>query len=251
LYCWLTASAFILFIQFIAPTWLLPLFNKFSPLPEGQLREAIMRYARSIGFTLSNIFIMDGSRRSGKSNAFFTGFGRNKRIALFDTLIAKHDLSELVAILAHEMGHYKKRHIQQGMVLSILHMGIIFFLLSILIKHQGLFAAFFMAHSSIYAGLIFFSLLLAPLEMVFSMLLHSVSRKNEFAADRFAALTLDNGEALVRALKNLSRDNLANLTPHPFYVFLNYSHPPVLKRIAALRKINTRQRQTEAVTLSV
>ena len=236
LYCWLAVSLFILFLQFIAPIWLLPLFNKFVPLAEGELKERIIRYAQSVGFRLEKISVMDGSRRSGKSNAFFTGFGRHKRIALYDTLIDRHSVPELEAILAHEIGHYKKKHILQGLVLSILHMGVIFFLLSIFISHKGLFDAFFMDHASIYAGLIFFGLLLAPMEMVLSILLYSLSRKNEYQADRFAAETIADPGRMIMALKNLARDNLANLTPHPFQVFLHASHPPVLKRIEAIRK---------------
>jgi STE24 endopeptidase len=235
LYCWIAVSLFILFLQFIAPTWLLPLFNKFIPLADGELKERIMHYAQSVGFRLEKIFVMDGSRRSGKSNAFFTGFGRHKRIALYDTLIAKHTVPELEAILAHEIGHYKKKHILQGLVITVLHMGVMLFLLSIFVSHKGLFDAFFMDHASVYAGLIFFGLLLAPIEMVLSVLLHSLSRKNEYQADRFAAETIAEPVQMIRALKNLARDNLANLTPHPFHVFLHYSHPPVLKRVQAIR----------------
>jgi len=236
LYCWLAVALFILFLQFIAPTWLLPLFNKFIPLSDGDLKERIMQYAQSVGFRLEKIFVMDGSRRSGKSNAFFTGFGRHKRIALYDTLIDKHSVPELEAILAHEIGHYKKKHILQGLVLTVLHMGVMLFLLSIFISHKGLFDAFFMDHTSVYAGLIFFGLLLAPIEMVLAILLHSLSRMNEYQADRFAAETIADPVQMILALKNLARDNLANLTPHPFHVFLHYSHPPLLKRIAAIRK---------------
>ena len=236
LYCWLAVSIFILFLQFIAPTWLMPLFNKFTPLVDGELKESIVHYAQSVGFTLDKIFAMDGSRRSAKSNAFFTGFGKHKRIALYDTLINKHSVPELVAILAHEIGHYQKRHILQNMILSILHMGIMFYLLSIFISHRGLFDAFFMEHTSVYGGLIFFGLLLSPIEMALSIILHGLSRKNEYQADGFAVETVADPEQMVIALKNLSRDNLSNLTPHPFHVFLHYSHPPVLKRIQAIRR---------------
>jgi len=236
IYCWLAVSLFILFLQFIAPTWLLPLFNKFIPLADGELKERIMQYAQSVSFRLEKIFVMDGSRRSGKSNAFFTGFGRHKRIALYDTLIDKHSVPELEAILAHEIGHYKKKHILQGLALTVLHMGVMLFLLSIFISHKGLFDAFYMDHTSVYAGLIFFGLLLAPMEMILSILLHSLSRKNEYQADRFAAETIADPGQMIMALKNLARDNLANLTPHQFHVFLHYSHPPLLKRIQAIRK---------------
>ena len=178
---------------------------------------------------------MDGSKRSKKSNAFFTGFGKNKRIVLYDTLIKNHTIGELVAVLAHEVGHYKKRHILKNMVISILHMGLVFYLLSLFLTHQGLFDAFYMDQMSVYAGLIFFSMLYTPIEMILSLIMQIFSRKNEFEADRFASETTAKPENMIDALKKLSRDNLSNLTPHPVYVFLNYSHPPVLKRIEAIR----------------
>jgi len=237
LYCWLAVTVFALFVQFIAPTWIMPLFNKFTPLEKGELRDAIMDYARSVKFSLKNVFVMDGSKRSTKSNAFFTGFGKNKRIALFDTLIEKHTVPELVAVLAHEIGHYKKKHIIQGLLISIAHTGVMFYLLSIFISHKGLFDAFYMEHVSIYAGLIFFGMLYSPIEMILSVFMQIFSRKNEYEADRFAAETTDDPHSMIAALKKLSRDNLSNLTPHPVYVFLNYSHPPVLQRIRALREL--------------
>lgn len=234
-YCWLVVIIFIFTVQFIAPTWILPFFNKFSPLEDKELKKEILNYAQSVNFSVENISVMDGSRRSSKSNAFFTGFGKNKRIALFDTLIEKHPTAELVAILAHEIGHYKKKHILQGMLLSILHMGVMLFLLSIFLERQGLFDAFYMEHTSVYAGLIFFGLLLSPIEMVLSVLIHSISRVNEYEADKFAVKTIPNPSDMILALKKLSKTNLSNLTPHPFHVFLNYSHPPVLRRIHAIQ----------------
>ena len=236
LYCWIVTVVFLLFIQLIAPTWIMPLFNKFTPLEDGDLRESILSYANKVKFSLQNVFVMDGSRRSSKSNAFFTGFGKRKRIALFDTLIKKHTILELVAVLAHEIGHYKKKHIIMGMVISVLHTGVMFYLLSIFLSHQGLFDAFYMDQMSIYAGLIFFGMLFSPIEMILSIFMQIFSRKNEFEADRFAAETTEDSESMVSALKKLSVDNLSNLTPHRFYVFLNYSHPPVLKRIEAIEK---------------
>ena len=235
-YCWIATSVFILVVQFIAPTWIMPLFNKFVPLGEGELRTANLDYAASLNFPLKGIFVMDGSKRSGKSNAFFTGFGKNKRIALFDTLIAKHTVPELVAVLAHEIGHYKKKHIVQSMVISIAHVGVMFFLLSLFITTRGLFDAFSMQNISVYAGLIFFGMLFSPIEFILSIAMQMLSRKNEYEADRFAADTIQRPESMIDALKKLSVDNLSNLTPHPFYVFLTYSHPPVLQRIQAIRK---------------
>jgi STE24 endopeptidase len=238
LYCWIATTVFTLFIQFIAPTVIMPLFNKFTPMEEGELRDSITSYAQSVKFPIKGIFVMDGSKRSAKSNAFFTGFGRNKRIVLFDTLIGKHTISELVAVLAHEIGHYKKKHILKGMVISILHMGVMFYLLSIFLSHQGLFDAFYMENTSIYAGLLFFGMLYAPIELILSLFMQIFSRKNEYEADRFAAGTINNSESMVDALKKLSLNNLSNLTPHPLYVFFNYSHPPVLQRIKAIRNIS-------------
>lgn len=233
--CWAGTTIFILAAQYIVPTWILPLFNKFTPLEKGELRDAILNYAESINFSLKNIFIMDGSKRSTKSNAFFTGFGKNKRIVLFDTLIQRHSTKELVAVLAHEMGHFKKKHIIKKLSYGIIHMGVIFYLLSLFISHQGLFDAFFMDQKSIYAGLIFFSMLFSPIDFFLSIFMQAMSRKDEYEADKFAADTTYDKKDMINALKKLSVDNLSNLSPHPFYVFLHYSHPPVLKRIKAIR----------------
>jgi len=233
--CWLCVTVYILAVQFVAPAWIMPLFNRFAPLEEGELRRSIMDYAGSVGFSLKDVFVMDGSRRSSKSNAFFTGFGRNKRIALFDTLVEEQTTEELVAVLAHEIGHYKKKHVQQGMALSVIHTGAMLFLLSLVVGSEGLFEAFRMEHLSIHAGMVFFGLLLTPVEMVLSVLLNLLSRKNEYEADCFAAETTGSPEVLIAALKRLSVRNLANLTPHPFAAFLRYSHPPLLERIGALR----------------
>ena len=237
LYCWAATTVFSLIIQFIAPTWIMPLFNKFTPLEDGELRTEITEYAESVKFPLKGLFVMDGSKRSSKSNAFFTGFGKNKRIALFDTLIEKHSISELVGVLAHEIGHYKKKHILKSMIISVLHMGVVFYLLSVFLNHKGLFDAFFMDNMSLYAGLIFFGMLYAPIEMILSIFMHQFSRKNEYEADKYASDTTGKPDELISALKKLSLHNLSNLTPHPFYVFLNYSHPPVLQRIRTLGQL--------------
>jgi len=236
LYCWAAVTAYLLVIEFIAPNWIMPLFNKFTPLEEGELRSAILDYANSVKFPLQNLFVIDGSRRSSKSNAFFTGFGRNKRIALFDTLIVQHTIPELVSVLAHEIGHYKKKHIIWGMVISILHFGLLLFLLSLFINSPGLYQAFYVQQPSIYTGLIFFGLLYTPAEFLLSILMNMLSRKFEYDADRFAAQTITDPSAMTATLKKLSADNLSNLTPHPFFVFLNYSHPPLLQRMEAIEK---------------
>ncbi len=236
LYCWLAVSVFSLVMQFIAPVWIMPLFNKFTPMEPGELREAIHHYARSAGYEVGNIMVMDGSKRSSRSNAFFTGFGRTRRIALFDTLIEKQTVPELVAVLAHEIGHVKNKHVIQGTVIGILHSGLVFYLLSLLLTSPGLYEAFYMEQASLYTGLIFFGLLYTPVEMVLSLGLNILSRHNEFQADRFAAQTIEEPSSIVDALKKLSAENPSNLTPHPFYVFLNYSHPSLLQRIRAIEQ---------------
>ena len=236
LWCWLAATVFLLVFQFVAPTWIMPLFNTFTPLESGALRDAILDYARRADFPVRDIFVVDGSRRSSKANAFFTGIGRNKRIGLFDTLVRDYGVGELVAVVAHEVGHYKKGHVTQGLALQIGYLGALFFILSLVLRQEGLFAAFYMSEMSIYAGLVFFGLLFTPVELLLSLLVNAVSRKNEFQADAFAAGTTGSGEPLIAALKKLSADSLTNLTPHPLHVFLHYSHPPVLQRIEALRR---------------
>jgi STE24 endopeptidase len=200
------------------------------------LKEAILAYARSVMFPVDDVYVMDGSRRSSKSNAFFTGFGKHKRIALFDTLVTAHTVPELVAVVAHEVGHYKQRHILQRVVLSILHTGVMFFLLSVFLRHAGLFQAFYVAEPSIYTGLVFFGLLYAPVELLLSVFLQMVSRQHEYAADAYAVHTTDDPAVLTSALKKLAAHNLANLTPHPFYVFLHYSHPPMWQRLQAIQR---------------
>jgi len=237
-YCWLVTVAFMLVMQYIAPTWIMPLFNRFDPLPEGELRQAILAYAKGIDFKLDNIFVMDGSKRSSKSNAFFTGFGKNRRIVLFDTLIEKHTVEELVAVLAHEMGHFKKKHILKNLAIGIVQSGLTFYILSLFISYPGLFQAFYVEQTSVYAGLIFFGVIYAPFDGLLALALQALSRRHEYQADRFAVQTSGTPSAMIEALKKLSVHNLSNLQPHPFYVFLHYSHPPVLKRIEAIESIS-------------
>ena len=235
LYAWGAVTVFTLVMQYVAPTWIMPLFNKFTPLEEGELRTSIEAYTARVDFPLQGLFVIDGSKRSSKSNAFFTGFGKNKRVALYDTLIENHTIPELVAVLAHEIGHYKKKHIIKGMVISILHTGVLFFLLSVFLNAEGLFDAFYMQEMSVYTGLIFFGMLYSPIEMILSVFMQMSSRKHEYEADAYAAETTGQPGDMISTLKKLSKDNLSNLTPHPFYVFLNYSHPPVLQRIKAIQ----------------
>lgn len=239
LYCWFAVTLFQIFLMFIAPVIIMPIFNKFIPLEEGELKQAIEDYARSQGFKLKGIFTMDGSKRSTKTNAFFTGFGRFRRIVLFDTLVEKHTVKELVSILAHEMGHYKKKHILKSICISILSTGLMFGILSLFLNNRGLFAAFKMQEISIYASLVFFGFLYSPIQMVLSIFGNMLSRRHEYDADEYAVKTYNASASMIAALKKLSVENLSNLTPHPLKVFLSYSHPPVLERIRAIRRMSS------------
>ncbi|MCG6881065.1 MAG: M48 family metallopeptidase [Deltaproteobacteria bacterium] len=234
-YCWGALTVIQIFLMFIAPVVIMPIFNKFVPLEDGELKGAIEDYAKKQGFKMKGVFSMDGSKRSTKSNAFFTGFGRFRRIVLFDTLISKHTTEELVSILAHEMGHYKKKHILKSIIISILSTGLMFYILSIFMNNPALFRAFQMDHISIYASLFFFGFLYAPIEMILSIFGNMLSRRHEYEADAWAVRTYRRPQSMIAALKKLSVDNLSNLTPHPLKVFLSYSHPPVLERIRAIQ----------------
>lgn len=235
LYCWIFSVAFSLAFQYVAPVWILSLFNKYTPLPEGELRNAINAYAESVGFPFREIYVMDSSRRSTKTNAFFIGFGKYRRIVLFDTLVANSSTEEIVSVLAHEVGHFKKKHIIVGMILGFLHVGVVFYLLSLFLNQKELFDAFYMVKPSVYAGLLFFGLLFEPISFIISIAFNALSRRNEFESDHYAVETISDREKLVSALKKLYSTNLANLIPHPVYVFLNYTHPPLLERIRAIR----------------
>ncbi len=235
-YCWIVVVVFQIVLTFFAPVLILPLFNKFYPLGDGELKAAIENYTRSQDFKIKGVFKMDASKRSTKTNAFFTGFGKFRRIVLFDTLIGKHSVDELVAILAHEIGHYKKKHIVKSILMSIITTGLMFFLISFFLNNEGLFSAFRMQRISIYASLIFFVFLYAPINMVISIFSKMLSRKREYEADAYAVETHGKPESMISALKKLTADNLSNLTPHPLKVFLSYSHPPVLERIRAIRR---------------
>ncbi len=234
LYCWLAIVCFMVVMQFVVPVWIMPLFNKFKPLEPGELKSAILAYADSINFSLKNVFVMDGSKRSKKTNAFFTGFGKNKRIVLYDTLVETHSVSELVAVLAHEMGHYKKKHIYWMLLTGIFQTGAMLYLLSFFISSPDLFDAFYMDRPSVYAGLVFFGILFAPVDFFMGLFMQFFSRRNEYSADRYAVETTGDAESFASALKKLAVHNLSNLMPHPVYVFLNYSHPPVLERLEAI-----------------
>ena len=238
LWGWGVVTAFSLLLQFLAPTWILPLFNKFTPLEECPLRQAIFELAKRINFPLTNVFVMDGSKRSAKGNAFFTGFGKNKRIALFDTLIEKHSVAELTAVLAHEIGHYKKGHIWKGFAWGTLQTGAMFFLLSQTVGRPAVFAAFGLEQMSPAVGLVIFGILFSPVSFLLSLPLHALSRRNEFEADRYAREVLGTGNDLITGLKGLAASALSNLTPHPFYVALHATHPPLVERVRALSELH-------------
>lgn len=237
LWCWGAVAIFQLFVVFAAPVFIMPLFNRFTPLPAGQLKTAIERYARAQNFAVRGIFTMDGSRRSTKSNAFFSGLGRFRRIVLLDTLVQKHTTDELVAVLAHEVGHCRGRHVLKQLCLAIAATGLMLYLLTLVLTSRGLFDAFGMEHMSIHAGLVFFGFLYTPIDMCICIGTNALSRRHEFQADAFAAASCAAPGSLICALKKMSLDNLSNLTPHPLKVFLFYSHPPVLARIRRLGKM--------------
>jgi len=237
LYVWGFVSLFQIFMLFISPVIIMPLFNKYTPLEDGDLKTEIEEYADNQNFKLKGIYKMDGSKRSSKSNAFFTGFGKFKRIVLFDTLIEKQSKDELLSILAHEMGHYKLKHIYKIMFISFAETGLLLFILSIFLKNEYLFEAFRMEHISVYASLVFFGFLYAPVSEIIGILSNIISRKYEYQADNYAVRTIGKSNAFISAMKKLSVDNLTNLTPHPLKVFIEYSHPPVLKRIRNIKNI--------------
>lgn len=242
IWAWLSFTMITLGLTYLAPSLILPLFNKFTPLEDESLNRAINDMAKKCEFPLTEISVMDGSKRSSKSNAFFTGFGKRKKIALFDTLIESQSNDELVGVLAHEIGHFKKKHIVQRMGISIVQTAVIFFLLGMATDPSSafggqLYAAFGIESGSIAVGLVLFMIVFKPVSRVLSVLMNLLSRKHEFEADEYAARAQDTPEHLISALKKLSANNLSNLTPHPLEVFLDHSHPPVLVRIKALKAL--------------
>lgn len=233
---WAVIGVFTIFMTMFYSNVIVPLFNKQEPLEEGDLRSAIESFAQKVGFKLKNIFVMDGSKRSTKANAYFTGLGAKKRIVLFDTLINDHSKEELVGVLAHEIGHYKKKHTLTGMILSLLQTGLLLFILSLFIGNPVLSQALGANDGSFHLGILAFGLLYSPLSLILGLFMNMLSRKNEFEADRYAGENYE-PKSLQLALKKLSVNHLSNLRPHPAYVFFYYSHPPLLQRLAALDKI--------------
>jgi STE24 endopeptidase len=237
LWAWLALTGFQLAVVFLAPVVILPLFNKFVPLPEGELKREIETYARAQRFTMSGVFTMDGSRRSTRANAYFTGFGRFRRIVLFDTLIARHTTRELVAVLAHEIGHFKRGHIVKGLVLGIIGSGVMLRVFGALMGNPALSEAFGVSEVTTGTSLVFIGYLLSPVQRLTSLGTMALSRRHEFEADEYAAQTYGDPASLASALKKLTVDNLSHLTPHRLKVLLDYSHPPVLARVARLRAL--------------
>lgn len=232
---WLSISGFTLLLSMFYASVILPLFNKLTPLPDGELRTALVNYCNKVKFPVSDLFVMDGSKRSAKANAFFSGLGPKKKIVLFDTLIEKHTVDELVAVMAHEVGHYKRKHTYKMTIISILQTGLMMFLLGQFINTPALSNALGAPAAVLALGMIGFFMLYSPVSILLSMVTNSLSRKHEYEADDYAKETFG-ANPLMEALKKLSKDNLTNLTPHPAYVFLYYSHPTLLQRINSLEK---------------
>ena len=236
LIAWSILTAFMIAVQPLFVHVIAPMFNKFTPLEEGELRSAIEKYTAKVNFPLARIDIMDGSKRSAHSNAYFTGFGKSRRIAIFDTLVEKHSTNEIVSVVAHEVGHYKLKHVLQGTILGIIETGIMLFAFNLIMNDISLFQVFGVNQLSVHAGIVFFSMLYAPVSMFTSIVTTAISRKNEYEADKYSYDTTNNREALVSMLIGLSANNLSHLTPHPLKVFLSYSHPPVVDRIKAVNQ---------------
>ena len=235
LYLWIGLSLLMVFINMFYADLIVPIFNKLTPLENGELRKKIENYSKKVGYLLKNIYVIDGSKRSTKANAFFSGLGPRKTIALYDTLIEKHSENELVAVLAHEVGHFKKKHVFSGLLMSVIQIGVMTFFFELCLKLPEISQALGGSDVSFHLGLIGFTIIFSPISMISGILMNYISRKNEFEADSYAKETY-NGDDLSLALKKLSVDSLSNIYPHPLYVFFHYSHPPLIKRLRALNK---------------
>ena len=235
LWLWIGLSSLMIVLNMFYADLIVPIFNKLTPLNDGELRQKIEKYSKKVGYLLKNIYVIDGSKRSTKANAFFSGLGPRKTIALYDTLIEKHTENELVAVLAHEVGHFKKKHVFSGLVMSVIQIGVMTFFFELCLKLPEISMALGGSDSSFHLGLIGFTIIFSPISMISSIWMNFISRKNEFEADAYAKETF-NGEDLSLALKKLSVDSLSNIYPHPLYVFFHYSHPPLIERLRALNK---------------
>jgi len=233
-YTWVFVGVFTVFMTLFYSTLIVPMFNKQTPLEDGPLKSAINDFAQQVGFSLSNIYVIDGSKRSTKANAYFSGFGARKRIVLYDTLIEELNPKEIVAVLAHEIGHYKKKHVLANMLLSLAITGLTLFVFSLFIDNRALSEALSVDVPSFHIGLITFGILYSPISELTGILMNYISRQFEYQADDFARDTYG-AEPLVSSLKKLSRSSLSNLTPHKLNVFIHYSHPTLYQRILNLR----------------
>ena len=233
IYTWILTTFFSIFINLFYSKLIVPLFNKQIPLENGELKSKIESYAETVGFKVNNIFVIDGSKRSTKANAYFSGFGSQKRITLFDTLINDLETDEIVGVLAHEVGHYKKKHIIFNLITSTLLTGLTLYILSLFVNSLTLSQALGVSVKSFHVNLITFGVLYSPISEITGLLVNYVSRKFEFQADNYAKNTFD-AKPLISSLKKLSKKSLSNLTPHPAYVFVHYSHPTLLQRIKNL-----------------
>lgn len=231
----LVAAGFVLLLNMFYTSLILPLFNTLMPLEEGELKSAIENFSAKVDFPLENVFVIDGSKRSKKANAFFSGMGKKKKIVLYDTLIANHTTEELVAVLAHEVGHFKKKHIIWGYILSVVQIVFSLWVLSLMVFNENLSLALGGSQQAIHLNLIAFTILFSPISAITGLFMSMLSRKNEFEADAYAKEKY-NGPSLANALKKLSVDSLSDLYPHPVYVFFYYSHPPLLQRIEAINR---------------
>ncbi len=238
---WIGLLVFLIFVQVlllvIYPTWIAPLFNRFKPLEEGEIKRELMDLAKRLQFPLQDIYVMDGSRRSLHSNAYFTGFGRMRRIVLFDTLLSQMDKSEIAGVLAHEIGHYKLRHIYKNLAASVISMAVMLYLIAFFIDWTPLYLAFGFSEPITYVGLFLLFMVFSTTHIVFAPLRNFFSRKFEYEADRFAVSTTRSAAAMESALVKLSEKNLSNLTPHPWYSFFHHSHPGLSERVKAIRKV--------------
>ena len=230
---WIIASVFMVLVNVGYTAWIIPLFNTLTPLAEGEVRDKLLQYAAKVNFSVKHIFVMDGSRRSAKANAFFSGLGKQKKVVLYDTLLEQHPPEELVAVLAHEIGHYKKKHLKWGMLVSVVEVGLLLFLLGQVVFSETMSLALGGSTLSVPLNIIGFTMLFAPLSMVMGIGMNWLSRKHEFEADAYAKETFG-GKPLAEALKTLSVKSLSTIHPHPWYVFVNYSHPPLLERLERL-----------------
>jgi STE24 endopeptidase len=252
---WGVVTLLMIFITMFYSTLIVPLFNRQKPLETGPLRDAIEDFAGSVGFRIENIYVIDGSKRSRKANAYFSGMGSKKRIVLYDTLISDHSIPELVAVLAHEIGHYKMKHTLQGILLAVVQSGLMLFVMSLFIRQNSTLSealcqslsglSGIQATPGFHLGILAFIMLYSPLALLLGIVVNLISRNNELKADRFARMH-GQQDALMEALKKLSVNNLSNLSPHPLYVFFYYSHPPLLQRLAALKGLSSTSQQKQS-----